>query len=217
MMTETKAKRGRPKTKSDEQRTVEIAHLARDLFIANGYANVTMDDIAINCHISKRTLYSLFKSKSDIFSAIIDNHRQTMLALPGDYDHLSIFDALWAIFLLDLSKEQDHERLAIIRLVRLEAERFPELEEVLHKRGGEYSRRLLADWLQKQKDAGRIVIGDPWNAAKILMDMIFGAIIVKHRQELFWPSDTERRAYLSQCIAIFTKGILPVESSERLD
>ncbi|NKB84500.1 hypothetical protein HED51_20555 [Ochrobactrum grignonense] len=60
------------------------------------------------------------------------------------------------------------------------------------------------------------MLDDPWNAAKILMDMIFGAIIVKHRQELFWPSDEDRRTYLSQCIAIFTKGILPPDSAERI-
>ncbi|OYR07837.1 TetR/AcrR family transcriptional regulator [Brucella grignonensis] len=215
-MAQEKTKRGRPKVKSDDQRIAEIAQHARDLFISKGFAHVTMDDIAARCHISKRTLYSLFKNKLDIFSMIVDEHRSTMLALPGNYDHLPISDALWAIFRLSLNREQDLERLAVIRLVRLEADHFPELEMTLHERGGEYSRRLLADWLESQKKAARIVLDDPWNAAKILMDMIFGAIIVKHRQELFWPSDEDRRTYLSQCIAIFTKGILPPDSAERI-
>ncbi len=211
MMAQEKAKRGRPKVKSDKQRIVEIALCARDLFIAHGYANVTMDDIAAGCHISKRTLYSFFKSKNDVFATIVDEHRQAMLALPGEYDHMPIAEALWAIFRLDLDRDQDQDRLAVIHLIHVEAERFPELETMLHERGGEYSRHLLAQWLERQRNAGRIVVESPWNAAKILMDMIFGAVIVQHRQELRWPSDDERRIYLGQCIAIFTGGILPAE------
>lgn len=214
-MTGEKGRRGRPKVKSDEQRVAEIARQARDLFIANGYAEVTMDDIAASCRVSKRTLYSLFKNKADVFATIIDQHRQTMLALPGDYGHLPIADALWTIFRADLTYEENHERLAIIRLVRMESERFPELETMLHERGGEYSRKLLAQWLDEQKQAGRIVMDDPWHAAKMLMDMIFGAIVVKGRHDLRWTSDEERWAYFRQCIAIFTNGILPAQSPER--
>ncbi|NKB84502.1 helix-turn-helix transcriptional regulator [Ochrobactrum grignonense] len=64
MMAQEKTKRGRPKVKSDDQRIAEIAQHARDLFISKGFAHVTMDDIAARCHISKRTLYSLFKTNS---------------------------------------------------------------------------------------------------------------------------------------------------------
>ncbi len=215
-MLEKKIRRGRPKVKSDAERSTEIARCASSLFILHGYADVTMDDIAAACHISKRTLYALFRSKADIFGRAIDDHRRSMLDLPGDYDDMPIAEALGRIFRIDLSAAEDHERLAVVRMVRLEGARFPELETMLRERGGEHSRKLLAEWLERQKRAGRIDIGNTWFAVKTLMDMIFGAIIAKGAHgEVRWPSDEERRAYLKQCIAIFTVGTLPADSPER--
>ncbi len=215
-MQQTTIRRGRPKVKSDAARSADIARQARDLFLARGYAEVTMDDIAAACHISKRTLYALFRGKADIFGRVVDDHRRSMLDLPGDYDALPIDEALRRIFRIDLGSEEDHDRLAVIRLVRVEAERFPELETMLRERGGEHSRRLLADFLERRKQDGRIEVDNTWFAAKMLMDMIFGAIIAKGaRGEVRWPSDAERRTYLGQCIAIFAAGVLPADSPER--
>lgn len=214
-MSGAKRGRGRPRTISDEERSVRITRQARDLFVRKGYADTTMEDIAAACRISKRTLYTLFRGKAEIFGEIIDDHRQDMLALPGDYDGLPVAEALWRIFRGNLGADADYERLAVIRLVRLETERSPELETILRERGGDRSRELLAQWLDDRKRAGLILIDNPWRAAKILMDMIFGAMIAKGRDDVRWPSDEERGDYLRACIDIFTRGVLPVDSAER--
>lgn len=51
-----------------------ILRLATALFLRNGIKSVSMDDIAAELAISKKTLYKTFTSKDDIVLAVITNH-----------------------------------------------------------------------------------------------------------------------------------------------
>lgn len=195
---------------SDAEQAVSIARQAHNLFLEKGYARTTMDDIVARCHISKSTLYRLFPNKMEVFGAVIDDHRQSMLALPGNYDHLPIDEAIARIFQVDIDEEANQRRMALIRFVLVEAREFPELRELLHKRGGDPSRQELVKWLKRQRAARRIDIPNPDDAAKALMDLIFGAIAMKPQDgKPEWPKKPERVRYLRSCIAMFTQGILP--------
>lgn len=167
-----------------------------------------MDEIVAHCHISKSTIYRFFPNKIDILGAVIDDHRQSMLALPGDYDDLPIDVALGKIFRIDIDDSANRERMALIRLIVVEAEQFPELHDLLRERGAERSRRELADWLGAQARRGRIAVPNADDAAKALMDLMFGAVALKSKGEPQWPSRKERKRYLGNCIAMFTNGIV---------
>ena len=73
-----------------------------------------------------------------------------MLALPGDYDELPLDQALEKIFKIDIDPKADKERVALLRLVLMEALQFPELEDILRRHGGDRSREELANWLSEQ-------------------------------------------------------------------
>lgn len=169
-----------------------------------------MDDIVARCHISKSTLYRLFANKMEVFGAVIDQHRQSMLALSDNYDHLPIDEALERIFQIDIDDDTHRQRTALIRFVFVEAREFPELREVLHERGVDRSRLELAKWLEIQKTAGRLDFPNAYDAAKALMDLMFGAIAFKPRVlDLDEPKKAERVRYLRSCVGMFTRGILP--------
>lgn len=201
--------RGRPKLMSDADQALAIARRTRGLFLEKGYARTTMDDIVAQCRISKSTLYRLFPTKADVFAAIIDDHRQAMLALPGDYDDLPIDEALARIFLIEIDDDANRERMALIHFALVEARQFPELVALLRERGADRSRQDLAEWLDKQKANGRVSFADADDAAKALMDLIFGTIIVRSEIIHEWPARHERIRYLRNCISMFTRGILP--------
>lgn len=55
----------------DERREM-IVQKARELCARFGYKKTTMDDIAVSCGLGKATLYYYFKSKEEIFKAVID-------------------------------------------------------------------------------------------------------------------------------------------------
>ena len=50
---------------------------AAKLFIRYGIKTITMDDVANELHISKRTLYELFNNKHDLVNEIVSSHINT--------------------------------------------------------------------------------------------------------------------------------------------
>ena len=50
----------------------ELIEVARQLFASQGFDNTTMNEIAVRSGKGRRTLYTYFKSKSDIFMAVVD-------------------------------------------------------------------------------------------------------------------------------------------------
>ena len=139
MTTKTKSKllgkvsrnRGRPKLASDDTQRLAIVDGARQLFVERGYGRTTTDDVAAQCRISKQTLYRLFPGKAALFAAVVEAHRYSMLALPGDYDALPLEQALAQIFQIDIDPKLDEDRMALLRLVTLETRQHPELEEMM--------------------------------------------------------------------------------------
>ncbi|MDE1991038.1 MAG: TetR/AcrR family transcriptional regulator [Rhizobiaceae bacterium] len=202
--------RGRPKTLTDDERRVDITTEARATFHEFGYGGTTMDLVAARCKISKQTLYRLFSSKTDLFMAIIADHRASMLALPRDSnENLPLCDVLEQIFMIDIDEQAEREREAFIHLIMNEAQQFPEIAALLRTHGAEQSRQMLADWLTLQRKRGRIEIADTMSGARMLMNMIFGAMISLPGKPNDWPDRETRLRHLRQCIAIFVSGIQP--------
>ena len=198
--------RGRPKLATPAEQRAKIVEATRQLFLVQGYGGTTMNDIAAHCRTSKRTLYEFFPSKPDLLGAIIEHHRTSMLALPGDYERLSLSDALEQIFQVDISEEEDKAREAFLNLTIVEATRYPEVGEMLHRLGGQRAHALLAEWMEVQKQAGRLFIDDTASAARMLMDMMFGAIVTKKGTHAEWPGLEARKDYMRRCIRIFVHG-----------
>lgn len=200
---------GRPKQMSDSEQATAIARKARDLFMAKGYGQTSMEDIVAACRISKRTLYRLFPSKAEVFGAVISDHRQSMLALPGDYDDCPIEDALARIFRIDIDDHSNTERFSLIHFALVESRQFPELKTLLTTHGEERSRLDLSTWLASQSRLGRIVCDNPNDVAKALMDMIFGAF-ARHAVDMpDYPRSEERARYFRACIKLATQGLIP--------
>ena len=49
-----------------------LVDVARQLFAKNGFDNTTMNDIAESSGKGRRTLYTYFKNKEEVYSAVID-------------------------------------------------------------------------------------------------------------------------------------------------
>lgn len=206
-MAETAKGRGRPKCMPDAKQCDVIVNCARGLFVKKGYGATTTEDIAAACRISKQTLYRLFPGKAALFAAVVEAHRQKWLDLPKGDDDLPLAERLAQIFMIDISDEADRERVDVIRLVLAEGRNFPELAEILTRHGAEFSRAQLADWLAKQTARGRLKPGNNAARAHILLDMVFGAIIMKNVGDMDWPAGERRRAHIRGCIDIFLHGV----------
>jgi AcrR family transcriptional regulator len=198
--------RGRPKQRSDDDERQRIIAIACDLFLDVGYGATTMDAVAARCGISKKTLYRLFPAKTDLFGAMVADHRRTMLALPRPDDDLAPAEALAAIFRLDIDEAENRERLAFIRLALADADRFPEIGEAITLEGAEPARRLLAGWLSQQQGRGALRPFPPEAAARMLMDMVFSVLVKRFPGDALLTRE-DRIAHAQQCIDIFLHGL----------
>ena len=106
-----------------------ILDAARELFIEQGYAATSIDQIAELAHVSKPTVFASAGSKAEILKQVRD------IALAGDDEQVAVPDRPWV---RELLAEPDPERT--LRLYargggQLQA-RYAELEEVLHAAAG---------------------------------------------------------------------------------
>ena len=61
-----------------EFRRREIVNAARSIFAREGFANGVMDDIAKEAKIAKGTLYLYFRSKKEVYRAVLDEDMETL-------------------------------------------------------------------------------------------------------------------------------------------
>jgi AcrR family transcriptional regulator len=69
-----------PRTKPPEARREDLMHAAQRLFIENGVAATTIDQIAAGAAIAKGTFYLYFSSKEDVLVALRERFVQDFLA-----------------------------------------------------------------------------------------------------------------------------------------
>jgi len=201
--------RGRPKLVSDEQRRADLVELAMGVFTELGYARTTMDIVAARARVSKQTLYRFFPSKTALFGAVIEHHRRFMLALPGDYDHLPIAEALAKIFRTDLDAAADDDRMLLVSMIMAESIQNPELLDVVEAHGAEPARADLGAWMRREVERGRIRSDDdPELLAGILLDMVFAPSECHRFRRCGVGIDAEtRRTHVERCIRIFLGGV----------
>ena len=66
-----------------EERRTQILNAAMRLFVVKGYSDTTVDDIVKKSGLSKGAIYHYFKSKNELFFALIDYWEESFL--PGFY------------------------------------------------------------------------------------------------------------------------------------
>lgn len=62
----------------------QFINAAKALFVRKGYDDTTMIDIAEEAGLSRRTLYSYFESKVEVFQAVINNEVEKVLVQLSD-------------------------------------------------------------------------------------------------------------------------------------
>lgn len=172
-----KPKRGRP---LNEARHDEIMLTASKLFMQNGLRATTMESIARELGISKLTLYSRFKNKDALFSAVIEGKCKEYVPdkFFGDFQKLSIEESLYRIAygLMQLLLSEDVRNME--RMLMAEANHKKNLIQVFYKAGPMRVKNLIAMHLQKLNDENKLNIPDPVLSTNIFAALIKGSDIV---------------------------------------
>lgn len=68
----------------------KLIDIARQLFAHKGIENTTMNDIAIAADKGRRTIYTYFKNKRDIYNAVVESETEKVLERLNSITELSI-------------------------------------------------------------------------------------------------------------------------------
>lgn len=161
-----KVTRLRPPATRTIRKHEAILDAATRVFLRDGYSGASMDGIAAEAGVSKRTLYLHFRSKDALFAAIVRGACEEILA-PIDVADL---DADPEITLAKIGRQLMEigcapSIVALHRLVVAEAKRFPALARTYYRLGLDRIVDAFAAYLAEQARRGVLDVADPRRAA----------------------------------------------------
>lgn len=200
----------RSKPARDEKRDA-IIRTALAAFLADGYAETSMSSLAAKIGGSKATLYNYFKSKEELFTAVVqrkcDQIRNLLSAAEiesgGDLRAtLTNFGEQFVDLLLS------DDSIGTFRLATAEAARFPEIGRAIYNSGVRQNQKRMVEFLEHAKEAGRLRgDADVACAAEQFADLCLSGL---HRQRLWnvtpCPSRDAIRANVARAVDTFMRA-----------
>jgi len=186
-----------------------ILDAATRAFIAHGYSGASMEAIAEAAPVSKPTLYNHFKSKQDLFAAVIECRCEALLSTLSSVqaelnDPVAGLSAIAGAF-IDLLYAD--EALQLYRLIIAEQQQFPELGELIYRSGPEPVLRQMASYLAELNARGILKIADLETSSRLFLDMLKGD---QHFRCLLGLqsglSETVKQRLISTVVSFFLRG-----------
>lgn len=159
----------------------QILSGARRAFLRDGFAATSTDVIAAEAKVSKRTLYSYYPGKEELFEDVlrkltIENPRTQVLASveemePGDLGELR--EALVGLAKKVLATMMDPDYLALLRTIIADTHRFPQLGEIYRSTVPERGFRVFLGLMERMRERGIVDVPDAEAATRLF----FGPIV----------------------------------------
>lgn len=147
---------------------------AERVFLEHGFADATTLMVAKQAGASKETIYRHFRSKEELFAAVIDSRSKWLseeldagLSRTNDLRHV-LFE--FGCRLLNCMAGTDVFMLA--RVVIAESQRNPELGRLFLKHGPERTLGRLAHYLEGARGRGEFSGDDPRTAARLFISVV---------------------------------------------
>ncbi|MBB3141143.1 TetR/AcrR family transcriptional regulator [Halomonas organivorans] len=198
-----------PLTPRGVARRERLLDAARDVFLEQGYAAASVNEVVARAGGSLATLYKQFGNKEGLFTAAMERHVATAWEVleAGQREHQVPEEVLYELGRRMLSLVFEPGVIRLVRGLAFEAERVPELGELFLSRGPDRTRQALADYLADQVARGRLSLEDPREAAGMFMGMLLGEWHIDAllgRCLDLGPVQCEARA--RHCTAVFLSG-----------
>ena len=152
-----------------------VLEAAEKCFLEFGYASTSMDAVAERAGVSKRTIYSNFKSKESLFEAVVRKGCAEVLpdALHDSDLHTEdpegVLTALAEKFLTDIYSKP---RVQMYQTVVAASRRFPAIGTMMFENSVLRSQEIFDSFLRAQVDIGQLSFPDLNVAAAQLVALL---------------------------------------------
>lgn len=169
-----------------------------------------MDAVLAKTGGSKRTLYKYFRSKDELFAAIVGNVSDRVLAaLRPPLEDGDIRKTLTLMGERYLGVLLSPDGLALYRNMVAEAPHFPELAQTFFSNGPGRASGNLAAFFQDQKAKAVLQIESPQRAAEQFLGMVRGDLHLSAVLLARKPAKAEVRKAVATAVEIFLSGTAP--------
>ena len=200
---------GRPTRAQQEQRHEELLNIALDIFLERGFEQATMEEIAIQVGMSKRTVYARYEDKGALFKAAVRRAierttmpREALEAVATD----DLEETLAAIARLRIVNVARPVATKLQRILSAQSYRFPELFNAAFEEGAGPTIRFLTDLFERFSKQGEINVTEPQRAAAAFLSLAVGgpARIIVSGNKL---DDTEIEKHIRFAVGLFLVGV----------
>jgi len=147
-----------------------ILDAARRIFLDGPPEQATMDAVAQQAGMSKKTIYKEFKSQLELLAVLLAESVADFGVYSPPQPGADLELELYGVLVRMINHVTSPRSTALARLLISEVRRYPEL--VKHNSGKRYHLDALAQWLASPEVRKSYDIGDPHEAASMLFSMV---------------------------------------------
>ena len=206
-----RSRAGRPTREQAQTRHGELLDAALDHFLDRGYETATIEAIAGQVGMTKRTVYGRYPDKAALFRAAV--HRaierysisEERIAATdcGDLEQ-----TLRNIARLRIDLVASPQGMKLQRIINTESYRFPEIFSEVYEIGALPTIRFLARLLKRETERGDLAIAEPALAANVFMSMVVSGPVRIIVAGVPLPSE-EIDARIAFAVRLFLNGARP--------
>ncbi len=183
-----------------------ILAAARRIFLDGQPEHATMDAVAQQAGMSKKTIYREFKSQLELLGALLTENVADMGEFPPPKPGADIELELYGMLVRMVTHFTSPRSMALARLLFSEVRRYPELLNANKPRG--FPKEVLTAWLSSPAVRAKYHVEDPEDAAAMLLGMVmqdsgFRLMMVSSATMPHHLIETRAR----RAVAIYLKGI----------
>lgn len=185
----------------------QLLDIAAETFIADGFGGASINVIVKRAGASKASLYSRFPTKEDLFVAVLE-HRMNQIfkdVSANVAQDLPLREALLGFGMEVLHSALSDAQIALIRIISMEALRFPQLGSRFFELGPARGQAALARFFRKQICTGALRDESPMIMAQHFIGLVAGPPLLRRLLGVISPLDKgkQSRIYLERAVDAF--------------
>jgi len=204
-------KPGRPTREQAQARHAELLDRALDHFLERGFEQATIEAIAADVSMTKRTVYARYSDKAALFMAAVRRGIEKLELAPERIAATRAEDLAETLgniarLRIDLVATEQGQKLQ--RIVNTESYRFPAIFTMYYELATQPTVQFLADLLAEESARGELAIDDPSLAANVFLSMVVsGPVRFILSGNPLRPQEVERRIAFG--VTLFLQGARP--------
>jgi len=169
---------GRPTVEGAARRLENLLDVAFEVFVEKGYQRASIAEIARLAGASKQTIYSRFRTKGELFQAVIRRGSDEVHAMyqrvldPAQPVEATLYS--YGRNLIEVIGDPNAKRM--FRAIISAGDNFPELADFFWSIISVEGDKVLSDYLTRVRDDGRLQITDTMRAAGYFNGLCIGKL-----------------------------------------